>query len=227
MSIVGMRRRTCAFARGLKSLIGFWRGMGWCALTFIAAVGVGVLASWNVSEVIRAGGVGCQVIGITCVALGLENTRRIFGRHPASELVRRWFREVFGKPRSVVLEPHSAVHGHTSAGAKLSIWANAGPSASLEDRVYIIERNLDSLRQEVQEDKTYLQERIEKLRSDLKQESNARQEQSKEIKQSLEESVIGGIHLEATGLTALIVGTLSAGIPEAVAAVLAVTFQGL
>jgi hypothetical protein len=95
---------------------------------------------------VRYAGTTLEVLGIATVAVGLREVRKRFGRPSFRQEVLAWFQQiaaVFGPPKAYGLR--AEVGGIAITGGKARLVHRAGPGASLESRVAILEEGLERL----------------------------------------------------------------------------------
>jgi hypothetical protein len=96
----------------------------------------------------------------------------------------------------------------------------AGPGASVEQRVSILEGNLNQLQDEVDTKVRELRNKSDELKNDLRREGEERRTADDAVTRRIEEVAIGGLHLEIVGLVWLTVGVVGASVPDEVAALI-------
>ena len=133
--------------------LGTWlwrtRPLIWALVAIVVVAVLGLLISSCLERYVRFSGMGLQLIGVILVGIGLRDTRRAFNDQPTTwEGIKQWWtgRPRFG-PRHHSLEASSGIILSAGMSARASV--TAGPDASLEQRLEILEREHAALRDEV------------------------------------------------------------------------------
>lgn len=198
-----------------------WRWLGIAAVICAAAYFFPVtLFGWaaELADRVRWAGLLLQFAGLWTVAIGLGESRRLFNKEPIWRATVGWisrFRYVFvlRNPVTHIIEHQGLTVSTSVAMDALVTRANRTP----EERIAELERSVTEIRDK-------LGSQIGALRSDtdksLEEERRERAEHDRRIGEQVETAVIGGIHLELSGLFYLIFGILLATIPGEAAALL-------
>jgi len=205
----------------LKDAWPTWLALGGIALSF----GVGRLVSPDLSAAVRYAGTVLQVLGLATVAFGLSKIRRLFGRPSLPLKIWGWFRQLasaFETPKPITLQ--ASIEVSVVMSGDLSVVRAAGPGASLEDRVSVLEENLSRLRDELAVKKQKFQEGIQTVKEQIERETQERRTENQQIARRTEELAVGGLHLETVGLLWLVFGVVVTSIPDEIAAVLRLAF---
>ena len=80
----------------------------------------------------------------------------------------------------------------------------AGPGASLDRRVTILEENLNRLRDEIDAKENKVRTELSTVKATVEQEQRARETEARRLSSQMEELAVGGLHLELVGLAWLI-----------------------
>ncbi len=174
-----------------------------------------LLQTWEAS--IRTAGGVLQLLGLLSVALGISQLRRDFGLkgtiaeiiaellHLAKTAVQR-VAQMLGRRPAVIHGAGALVAGVTLMRARGKV--RSGPNASLEDRIGLLERLIDTL----EDAHATLQDTIERDREQfnkaLNDERHAREDGDKALKDSVKSLAVGGIRLQTVGLVWLILGVV-------------------
>lgn len=210
-----------------------WRRLGrwlfiepWPVWAWIAGIGfaslVGMSLGYDPSSQVGSAGATLQVLGLVTVALGLNKTRRLFGRPGLVEKTVAWARKlpaIFRKPKNVALKASAGAIAIGSARA--SVWVTPAPGASLERRVGAVERNLDQLKDNLQHARAELSQEIQELKSTVSRERKERAEADTSHEQKLAELAVGGLHIELVGLVWLLFGVVFGTLPQKSAQIIA------
>lgn len=194
----------------------------WVAVAgVLLATVVGFALSINGSAGVRYAGTMLQVFGLGTVAVGLSQVRRSFGRPSLLEKIVAWFRQLataFLLPKPITVQANAA--GLAMVAGEASVVVIAGPGASLDRRVALLEENLNRLRDEVDAKENKIRKELSTVRGAVEQEQRAREREGHQISSKMEELAVGGLHLEVIGLTWLVIGVLGTSIPDEIARLL-------
>lgn len=194
-----------------------WLALGGIAIAFL----VGWKLSANDTAGIRYAGTVLQVLGLATVAVGLSDLRRLFGKPSFSQKVLAWLRQIwtaFRSPKPSTLQIDNVVVETTLS--ELSPSGGAGPGASLDYRVAILEENLNRLRDEFNVQVSKIRKELGAVHGALDHEQRAREAETSQMAARLEELAVGGLHLESVGLLWLVFGVLGTSIPDEIAKLL-------
>lgn len=185
---------------------------------------VGWFLSWffstTLSATIRYAGTTLQLLGLVTVAIGLSQMRQLFGRPSVSAAVVGWFGRLanaFTVPEPITGEGFLAA-GHATLTGKGRVVHGIKPGAPLEERVSVLEKNLDLLRDELDAEVDRLQRKLTAVEASIDREKQVRQEEDAKTVRRIEEVAVGGLHLETVGLFWLILGVVATGIPDVITA---------
>ena len=188
-------------------------------LGMIVAVAVGwtsvCVCSASPSAGIRYAGTALQICGLGVVARGLSKVRKSFGRPSLGEKVVAWFRQLgaaFFPPRLITAQ--GDMGGVARATGEMRGVVVAGPDASLDRRVTILEDNFHRLREELDAKETQVRTELRTLKAAVVQEQRAREAEARRISSHMEDFAVGGLHLEFVGLTWLFLGVLGTSLPD-------------
>jgi hypothetical protein len=194
----------------------------WVAIGGIALAAVlGWITSTSASGAIRYAGTVLQVFGLLTIAVGLRHMRKLFGRPTVPRRVRDWFgrfAQAFRRPEPVTLKGTAAGIAMVTGEARVRLGAGAG--ASLEQRLSVLESNLNQLQDELDAKICELRSKSDEMRNDLRREGEERRAADDTVSRRIEEVAIGGLHLEIVGLVWLMLGVIGASVPDEVAALI-------
>ena len=193
-----------------------WEGrLAWLTLgvVIIAIAAIDVFGFTEPS--IRIAGLILQLLGIGTVAWGIRETRMLFGRPDIIKLAVAWLRRfpVYGGRNisgsfNFQLPPlQMHMRGHSSV--------NAGPDASIEQRIDALETNLQYVQERITQTQNEADEKF-RIQSDaLTTEKQLRESAIRDINAKLEATETGGLHISAMGVVWLFFGVaLSTVAPE-------------
>lgn len=194
----------------------------WIALFVLLMVLSGaLLLPGRPDDQLRYAGLALQLLGVGTVAYLLRDKRVIFKRKGLLAFLADWAqaRPRF-RPKAITLQGSGATLEAASSQSRISIWRNAGESASIEQRLDMIEVNLETLRADHSDSAIRNYEAYAQLTGDLGVERQQREKADRETSSKLEMLGAEGLHVEATGLLWLIVGIVLATIPAELARLL-------
>ncbi len=158
-----------------------------------------------------------ELIGVILVSIGLWDTRRAFEDQPTTwEGIRQWWtdRPKF-PPQHVVLEARSMAVATAGASARMRV--TAGPNASLEQRVAVLEREHAALFDEVGKLSGDANRKIGELSNAIALERSEGQEADKAIKEQLKRAVAEGLPLGRVGAFCFFAGIIAATASQEIA----------
>lgn len=199
----------------------------WLALAgILVALAVGRLFSTRLSDVVRYAGAMLQIFGLATVAIGLSEMRRLFNRPSLGARIFGWFGRfaaAFKAPKLISVGAFGA--GGATVSGEARVVLALGPGASLEERVKVLEENLNRLREELDAKLQEIRRELSTVREGMQRESHERQAADEKRDRQIEEVAIGGLHLEMVGLVWLFLGVLGTSIPDKIAELLLLIAQ--
>ncbi len=194
------------FARWLTSA-----RLAWFSV-FVVALSTYLAFDAGTADAVRRWGLALQLLGIVAAAIGIRDTRRLFGKPSFLQLVRSWLASIPGfKPKPQTIE----VAFLASAGfsGSPSIWAATKPGASVEDRLAAAEKNLQVVESRIIAAESGIETNHREITSKLREESDARQEQDRKLHLRIEAASTDGLHLAAAGAFWLFIGVTMSTVP--------------
>jgi hypothetical protein len=208
-----------------------WRALGallpkasptWLMVGGVVLAGaIGCTASRTVGDSVRYAGTILQVLGLFTVAEGLRRMRRMFGRPTLRAGAKDWFRRLvaaFRQPAPIDLVVILESGAHMTG--EVRVRQSAGPGASVDQRLEVLQENVNRLEEELDAKIRELRKRIADVQESLKRESEERTAGDGRTARQIEEVAVGGLHLEIVGLLWLTLGVLGTSIPDQIAALL-------
>ena len=195
----------------LKDAWPIWLALGGVALAWAT----GWLFSTTPSGAVRWAGMMLQVLGLSTVAIGLRKMRRLFERPALGRRILSWFGRfaiAFKAPKPVTLQV-SGIESMTGAD-EVRVVRRVGPGATLDQRVAVLEENLNLLRDELNTRVQRVHRDLATVREDVQRESQERTAADEKTARIIEEIGIGGLNLEMVGLFWLVVGVVGTSIPD-------------
>ena len=191
-----------------KRLAG-WLGRAWLATLVLAVVvaGVSLAIALRTEAAIRLSGLFFQLLGIAAAAVGIRDTRRMFGKPSFLQLLRNWAASV---PRLKPKAQNISVSSSVSVGSSVSatVWHGTAPDASLEQRFAALEANLRDVERRVRTAENDISNNERAFTSRLREESDERVKQDHQLHLRIEAASTDGLHLAAAGAFWLAVGVI-------------------
>jgi hypothetical protein len=191
----------------------------WMAVLGVAFSAVGACRlTGDPATAIRYAGTCLQVLGLFTVAIGLRQMRLLFGRPSLAASIAQWFKQlgnVFAPSKDAVVHAGSAAMSMTAGMAGVA--TTLGANASLDERVSALERELTTLRRDLNASIERAHQQVGGVKAELKEERRARERADSLTAKKVEEVAIGGLRLEIVGVLWLILGVLGTSIPQEVA----------
>ena len=155
---------------------------------------------------IRLGGLFLQLLGLSTVLSGISQTRKLFNLPSLLTVAVRWLMSFpkFRLERRVARMIGQA--GEFDLAARMKARHQAGPDASLEDRVRVLEANLQLLDQQSDNLQHQLDEANRQANSALAAESQSRERALDNLREKLTLTETGGLDVSLMGLIWLMVG---------------------
>lgn len=171
------------------------------------------LCYWQTEPSVRISGLLLQLLGIAAAAVGIRDTRRMFGKPSFLEQVRAWLKAVPGfKPRTVSASGSATLS--MSASAKAHVWRGAGTDTTLESRLSAAEANLDELYRRANAAESALDAHVRTSEQRLREEVDARKEADRQLHLKIEAASTDGLHLAAVGVVWLACGVVMSTVPN-------------
>ena len=208
-----------AFLSALKPLA---RPTGGFALLLLPlAIPLHETAWLSETTTVKLVGLILQLIGIALVCLGLSQARETFGERG----LWRWLRSLVNHFVRIILPPWRRSASLEGSVAALKVTASGNVHTTkmantLEERVTALEEDLKQSRQDLDQLRKELSTARTNLTKKIDVESRTRHAEDRKIRDMMAEAVIGGIHLEATGVVYIAVGIVLTTFPGPVASVI-------
>lgn len=171
------------------------------------------LCFWQTEPSVRISGLLLQLLGIAAAAVGIRDTRRMFGKPSFLEQVRLWLKAVPGlKPPAISISATSIIGA--SVSAKTHLWRGAGADPTLESRVSAVEANLKELCERANVAESALDAHVRDSEQRFREESDARKEADRQLHLKIEAASTDGLHLAAVGAVWLACGVIMSTAPN-------------
>ena len=140
-----------------------------------------------------------ELMGLATVALGIRETRSLFGRPSLINTGRDWLAR-FPKYR-VDVNIVVGLGGVSTSGAAGSAFGTSGlaNTASLEERVAFLEQSVIRAHSLIHETHRKIDQEAQHRQNELRIEKREREDGDNKNKQLVEEAAAGGLYLETTG----------------------------
>jgi hypothetical protein len=199
----------------LKDAWPIWLALGVAVLAFTAAW----FLSTTPPAAIRYAGMMLQIFGLSTVAIGLSQMRRLFGRPSLSARIFAWFGRLVAAftLRKPITGEGCLVGGGSTLTGEGRVVRGVRAGAPLEERVSVLEDNLERLRDELDSRVQRLKQGLATVKENIDRETQERQVEDQKTARKIEEVAVGGLHLETVGLFWLILGVVGTSVPEEIA----------
>jgi hypothetical protein len=188
----------------------------WLFLFTIAATWLLALLLGDTPELrARIIGVMLQLLGLVTVAIGLRNMRKLFGRPSFAEWFRDWLSRFllnFRKPEPIEITPAPATA--SSGVGQPTVRISASADSTSEERISLIERDVDLLRTSLDRLQKDFAENLRKLSGRTTQHVLTLKRVDRQLQSQLQEVAVGGLRLEVLGLSWLLIGLVLATLPQ-------------
>lgn len=161
---------------------------------------------------VRIIGLMLQLLGISAAAVGIRDTRRMFGKPSFLQLVRSFFKSIPGlRPR--VISASGSVSLSLSASGKSYSSRGPGPEPTIESRLAATEENLRDLLGRVNRVESDFDAHVRLSEQRLKEEKETRLGADRQLHLKIEAASTDGLHLAAIGVVWLAVGVVMSTVP--------------
>lgn len=162
---------------------------------------------------VRLFGLLLQLLGITSAAIGIRDTRRMFGKPSFLAQVRAWFNAIpIPWRRAAIISTSGS--GTSSVSSKFMVQGWHGPGDTFESRLSAAEKNLQSLRNLMNRVKSEFDENVRDLSQRIRNESDTREEDDRQLHLKIEAASTDGLHLAAAGVVWLACGVTMSTAPN-------------
>lgn len=193
-----------------------WLMRAWLAMFTALVVLVAITASfcyWQTEPSVRISGLLLQILGIATAAIGIRDTRRMFGRPSFLEQLRTWFKASPRlKPGTISVSGSANVS--VSGFCKAYIWHGAGENPTVESRLSAAEANLGELLNRADVAESAFDAHVRTSEQRFREESDARKEADRQLHLRIEAASTDGLHLAAAGVVWLACGVVLSTVPN-------------
>lgn len=180
---------------------------------FVALGCIAPLFYWQTELSVRISGLALQLLGIAAAAIGIRDTRRMFGKPSFLALVRTWFRaRPKFDPKPVAATSNNL--GKVSCSISADIWRSPRQPITVESQLEAIEENLKSLRSRMDETDLQLHKHIRNTDQKLSSEEYTRAEADRQLHLKIEAATTDGLHLATVGVIWLACGAILSSLPK-------------
>lgn len=167
----------------------------------------------DTEQALRLWGLFLQLLGLAAAAIGIRDTRRMFGQPSFLQSLRNWASSVpwpIPKTQTVNLSGSASF----SVSASATVWRGTRPNASVDDRLAAAEENLLDIEKRlgVAENRIIDSERA--FNNKIREETEQRKEQDRQLHLRIEAASTDGLHLATAGAFWLAVGIILSTAPK-------------
>jgi hypothetical protein len=196
---------------------------GWPFLVFVGgpvvAWVIGFLGASNAADQVRYAGTLLQLFGLGLVWFGIRGARQTFGSESEFAATRNWLKALARSFR----EPNAtAIVG--SGGVAVGVAGLSGfgrvSATTVEDRIQLLEGEVDALRSSMHAEDSRLRAAIDGLKQDLDARARRLASADDELRKSLKSLAVGdgvGRHLSSIGFWWVVMATFATCIPDELA----------
>lgn len=167
---------------------------------------------WQTEPSVRISGLLLQILGIAAAAIGIRDTRRMFGKPSFLEQLRTWFKTVPElKPRTISISASGT--SSVSASAKIHLRRGAGANPTLESRLSAVEANLEDLYKRANSSESTFDVHVRDSEHQLRREIDARKEADRQLHLKIEAASTDGLQLAVVGVVWLACGVVMSTVP--------------
>lgn len=198
----------------LSRIWGLWGVVLPLALLFFI-----IFLPWDLDNLIRYVGLALELLGIITVAIGLKGKRELFKKPSFIEHIRNWWNQRPAWKPVIISGSVAAMSGGVSCSARGSAWH--GPiDDTVESRLEAAEKNLLSLRSELQAFEQDTNAKYTKLDKTIENERQTRESSVHEIRTRLADLAARDISFEALGVYWLFCGLVFSSLPSEISILL-------
>jgi hypothetical protein len=191
----------------------FWRWLVeprlfWMALVSLLLAFLVSFCSGATEVQIRVIGLILQWLGIGTVAIGIHETRKLFGRPGIVKLLLEWMSHFPRWHRHIVLKAGSGSLGLSGGHVQAHGWSTVDPSASIEARFEALTKNVERLNERLIQAQKEIDSVLSKQSEALRQEQQIRAKDDENLHKRLEAAETGGLHISFIGMLWIFFGLL-------------------
>jgi len=190
----------------------------WPCLSVPIACAFPLILSSAAEPLVRMTGLFLQLLGILTVVYGIERTRNFFGRPSLVQSAAAWLAEFPSIRGGTPTRIEVSNAGSVLVSGRLSVRHRAGPNANLEDRVRVLEGNVEGLENSRDELQGQLDQANQRLDRELAEERQDRGLQIKALGAQLETSQTGDLGVSLIGAIWLMMGLVLSTSSDEIAA---------
>ena len=199
-----------------------WYALGGVLVASAIAAAVILTTTATLSDGVRYVGTQLEVLGVAAVAHGLHRIQTSFGLPSFAQGFRAWLdllASAFRPPRPVS-GTGAMLSGAATMSGRARAVLQAGPGASLERRIEILEDNLARTYTELDNRFGETERAFAVLRDALSAERQARDTEIRKLSEQARDRAVGGIRLELVGVIWVGLGCVAANLPLEIANIL-------
>lgn len=183
------------------------------AAGILAALALGWVAAWAAHKdgaaAARFASIALELAGLVTVAIGLRETRELFGRKTG---LQEWREKTPKWPGSIVVQLGAGSISLTGGRVHMDVTVNPNPGAPIEERVAALETHVQRINQEAANLRRALDQNADAQREALKTENTSRGKGDDDLRKLIDKAAAGGLRIEAIGLVWLAAGLIVGGL---------------
>lgn len=177
------------------------------------------LCAVRTEQSLRISGLSLQLLGLAAAAVGIRDTRSLFGRPSFLEMLRGWFSR-FPRTRSQPLQFSGEDRATASGSVSMEVWKGQGSNPTVDSRLKAAEENLLGLRKRMERAEALLEAEFRLVRQEIGNEAEKRAHEDRLLHLQIETASADGLNLAAVGVIWLAFGVVMATIPAELLALL-------
>ncbi|MDY6957300.1 MAG: hypothetical protein SVO96_10600 [Pseudomonadota bacterium] len=171
------------------------------------------LLYWQTEPSVRLSGLLLQLLGITSAAIGIRDTRRMFGKPSFLAQVRTWL-NVMPIPWRRTTSVSTSGSDTSSVSDEFTVQGWHNPDNNFDSRLSAAERNLQLLHELINNVKSDFDAHVRDLSQRIRNESETRKENDRQLHLRIESASTDGLHLAAAGVVWLACGIVMSTAPN-------------
>lgn len=176
---------------------------------------------------VRYAGMFTQLVGLGCVAWGLNRLQRAIASRTLLGEAKRQLSVFAGRKKSVVVHVKPADLVMEASSPSVTVGSSKPPHEDFGQRLAHLEERIKGLEAKGREQDFKLKRTERALREEVEAERRARDRGDQNVRELVKELSVGGLHIEGMGLVFLAASMVMAGLPEEIAAGIAALEQML
>lgn len=158
-------------------------------------------------------GLGLQILGITTVIHGLNQTRNQFNHKSYKGLLSDWLKRCPIKDKPAFIAAESIGASFSMGDVILTTVFKLDPNSPIEEQLAKIEKEVLGLQKQIDNSSSKNREELNKLKGDINTEKNERNQAINRTLNIIESTSTGGIHISLIGTLWLLFGVILSSLP--------------